>query len=171
MSLFWIFLIILIIQRVSELFLARRNERVARSKGAREYDEKGYKVIVLMHIFFFTSLISEYIFLDKTLNHFWAPLLILFVCAQALRYWAIGTLGYYWNTKILITPNTSPVRMGPYKYINHPNYLAVVFEIAVIPLIFSCYITAVIFTLLNLVLLKRRIRIEEEALSTLDSQN
>lgn len=165
MSTFWIFLAILIIQRIFELLLARRNERVVRAKGAREYDEKGYKVIVLMHIFFFISLISEYILLDRTINHFWAPLLIFFLIAQIIRYWAISTLGYNWNTKILTTPNTSPIRDGPYKYINHPNYLSVVIEIAVIPLIFSCYITSVIFSVLNLLLLKRRIRIEEKALS------
>lgn len=165
MSTFWIFLAILIIQRISELLLARRNEKVVRAKGAREYDEKGYKVIVLMHIFFFISLISEYILLDRTINHFWAPLLIFFLIAQIIRYWAISTLGYNWNTKILTTPNTSPIRCGPYKYINHPNYLSVVIEIAVIPLIFSCYITSVIFSVLNLLLLKRRIRIEEKALS------
>ncbi len=168
MSTFWIFLAILIIQRISELLLARRNEKIVRAKGAREYDEKGYKVIVLMHIFFFISLISEYILLDRTINHFWAPLLILFLIAQILRYWAISTLGYNWNTKILTTPNTRPIRGGPYKYINHPNYLSVVIEIAVIPLIFSCYITSVIFSVLNLLLLKRRIRIEEKALSTVN---
>jgi methyltransferase len=171
MNPFWIFLTFLLVQRVSELLLAKRNERVARVKGAVEYDEKGYKVIVLMHIFFFISLISEYILLARTLSNFWVPLLILFIIAQILRYWAISTLGYYWNTKILVTPNTSPIRTGPYKYLNHPNYLSVILEIAVIPLIFSCYITSMIFTLLNLVLLKRRMRIEEQALSTMKARN
>ena len=171
MNPFWIFLTFLLVQRVSELLLAKRNERVARVKGAVEYDEKGYKVIVLMHIFFFISLISEYLLLARTLSNFWVPLLILFIIAQILRYWAISTLGYYWNTKILVTPNTSPIRTGPYKYLNHPNYLSVILEITVIPLIFSCYITSMIFTLLNLVLLKRRMRIEEQALSTMKSRN
>jgi len=171
MNPFWIFLTFLLVQRVSELLLAKRNERVARVKGAVEYDEKGYKVIVLMHIFFFISLISEYILLARTLSNFWVPLLILFIIAQILRYWAISTLGYYWNTKILVTPNTSPIRTGPYKYLNHPNYLSVILEIAVIPLIFSCYITSMIFTLLNLVLLKRRMRIEDQALSTMKARN
>jgi methyltransferase len=91
MSPFWIFLAILILQRVSELLLAKRNERIVRAKGAREYDEKGYKVIVLMHIFFFISLVLEYVLLARTINHFWAPLLILFLCTQVLRYWAINT--------------------------------------------------------------------------------
>jgi len=171
MNPFWIFLTFLLVQRVSELLLAKRNERIARVKGAVEYDEKGYKVIVLMHIFFFISLISDSILLARTLNNFWVPLLILFIIAQILRYWAISTLGYYWNTKILVTPNTSPIKTGPYKYLNHPNYLSVILEIAVIPLIFSCYITSMIFTLLNLVLLKRRMRIEEQALSTMKSRN
>jgi methyltransferase len=75
MNPFWIFLTFLLVQRVSELLLAKRNERVARVKGAVEYDEKGYKVIVLMHIFFFISLISEYILLARNLSNFWVPLL------------------------------------------------------------------------------------------------
>lgn len=170
MNLFWIIIAILAIQRLLELLIARRNERIARANGAREYDEKGYKVIVLMHIAFFISLISEYVFFGKSLNRYWIALLILFLLAQALRYWAISTLGYFWNTKILITPNTSPISRGPYKYVRHPNYLAVIAEIAVIPLIFSCYLTSVIFTILNLIVLRRRIRIEEDALSTLDSK-
>lgn len=170
MNLFWIIIAILAIQRLIELLIARRNERIVRANGACEYDEKGYKLIVVMHIAFFISLISEYVFFGKTLNNYWIPLVILFLLAQALRYWAISSLGYYWNTKILVTPNTSPISRGPYKYIKHPNYLAVIVEIAVIPLIFSCYLTFIIFTILNLIVLKRRIRIEEQALSTLDSQ-
>ncbi|MGB2691502.1 MAG: isoprenylcysteine carboxylmethyltransferase family protein [Thermodesulfobacteriota bacterium] len=169
MNLFWIIIAILAIQRLIELLIARRNERIVKSNGAREYDQKGYKLIVLMHIAFFISLISEYVFFGKTLNHYWIPLVILFLLAQALRYWAITSLGYYWNTKILVTPNTSPISRGPYKYIRHPNYLAVIVEIAVIPLIFSCYLTSIIFTILNLIVLRRRIQIEEQALSTLDS--
>ena len=171
MSLFWIFILILIIQRLSELVLARRNEKFVRAKGAVEYDVRGYKVIVFMHIAFFISLVSEYILLGRTLNHLWIPLLIVFLLTQILRYWAISTLGYYWNTKILVTPGTVAVTNGPYKYLNHPNYVAVIIEIAVIPLIFSCYITAVIFSILNMLVLRRRIIIEERALSTLNDKN
>lgn len=171
MSVFWLFIIILILQRLSELLLAKRNERYVRAHGAVEYDGKGYLVIVLMHIAFFISLVTEYIVLDRTLNPHWLPLLVLFLLTQILRYWAISTLGYYWNTKILIIPGSARISTGPYKYINHPNYLAVVTEIAVIPLLFSCYITAIVFTILNIALLKRRIRIEEEALRTLNHKN
>lgn len=169
MKIFWIAIAILAVQRIMELLIATRNEKIVRAKGAREYDEKGYRVIVLMHVAFFISLISEYIFLDKTLSNFWIPLLILFLLAQFLRYWAISSLGYFWNTKILVTHGTSSINTGPYKFISHPNYLAVIIEIAVIPLLFSCYLTFIIFSIINLLVLKRRIRIEEQALSTLDS--
>ncbi|MEM7008125.1 MAG: isoprenylcysteine carboxylmethyltransferase family protein [Thermodesulfobacteriota bacterium] len=167
MSIFWIFIIILVLQRISELFLAKRNENFVKQRGAVEYDAKGYKVIVLMHIAFFVSLIAEYIFLQTSLSPYWPALLVIFIFTQILRYWAISSLGQYWNTKILVIPGSQAIASGPYKYIKHPNYLAVIIEIAVIPLIFSCYITASIFTVLNLILLRRRINIEESALSQL----
>ena len=129
MSLFWILIVILILQRLSELMLARRNEKYVRAHGAIEYDSKGYAVIVLMHIAFFISLVTEYTILDRTLNPYWPPLLVIFLLTQVLRYWAINTLGYYWNTKILVTPGSARISTGPYKYFNHPNYLAVVTEI------------------------------------------
>lgn len=168
MKLFWIIITILALQRIIELLIARSNEKFARSNGAKEYDANGYKFIVIMHIAFFISLTLEFILLSKTVNPFWGPLLVLIILAQVLRYWAIGSLGRFWNTKILIMPNTKPVNSGPYKYMSHPNYLAVVIEIALIPLIFSCYITAIVFTILNALILRRRIRIEEKALSTLN---
>ena len=168
MNLFWIFLTFLILQRLSELVLARRNEKFVRANGAREYDTSGYKIIVLMHIAFLVSFVAEYILLGRTLSPYWIPLLFLLIVTQVLRYWAIGSLGYYWNTKILVTPGSRLVTNGPYKYIKHPNYVAVIIEIWVIPIIFSCYITAITFTIINLVLLNRRIRIEERALSTIN---
>lgn len=169
-NIFWIILGILIIQRISELLIARRNESYVKAIGAREYDRSGYRLIVLMHIGFFISLISEYLFSNGNLNKFWITLLIIFILAQFLRYWAIGALGRNWNTKILVIPGTEPINRGPYKYVKHPNYIAVITEIAVIPLIFSCYFTAVVFSILNVLVLKRRIKIEEAALSGMLSE-
>ncbi len=102
--------------------------------------------------------------LSRTLNTYWILFVTLFAGAQVLRYWAIKTLGVYWNTKILVVPKHSLVTKGPYKYLRHPNYMAVIAEIAVIPLIFSCYLTSAVFSLINLILLRRRIEIEEDAL-------
>ncbi len=170
MKLFLSFIALLVLQRLSELILARKNEIYVRSIGALEYDRSGYRAIVLMHIAFFISLVSEYFIFDSGLNRHWPALIAVFLLAQVLRYWSILSLGKFWNTKILVVPNITLVTRGPYKYMRHPNYLAVVIEIAVVPLIFSCYITSALFTVLNLIALRRRIRIEEQALAGNPSQ-
>lgn len=164
MNYFIAFYIFLIFQRLSELFLARRNEAATRKQGAVEYDKEGYKYIVLLHTGFIISFLAEKIFFARELNSFSLVLFIVFIFTQILRYWALSSLGIYWNTKILVVPELNLVKKGPYKYIQHPNYLAVITEIAVIPLIFSCYLTSIVFTVLNLITLRRRIRIEEKAL-------
>ena len=161
---FSIFLLFVILQRLIELLIAKRNEKILKAQGAIEFDKNGYRVIAAMHVVFFISLICEKVFFQRTLNTYWIVFAVLFAGAQVLRYWAIKSLGVYWNTKILVLPNHKLVNTGPYKYLRHPNYIAVIVEIAVIPLIFSCYITAVIFSLINLILLRRRIKIEEDAL-------
>ncbi len=163
MTFFIIFITVVIVQRICELILSKRNENHLISKGAIEYDKEGYKYIVLMHNLFFISVITEYVFLERQINEYWKILLIIFICTQLLRYWAIFTLGKRWNTKILVLPNTEPIRSGVYKYLKHPNYIAVIIEIAIIPLLFSCYYTTVVFSILNLIVLHRRIRIEEKA--------
>lgn len=165
MTAFSIFLIFVILQRIAELLLARRNEKILKAQGAIEFDKNGYKVIAVMHVAFFISLISEKVFLQSTLNTYWIVFAVLFAGAQVLRYWAIKSLGVYWNTKILVLPNHKLVNTGPYKFLRHPNYIAVIVEIAVIPLIFSCYITSLVFSVINLVLLRRRITIEGNELT------
>ena len=163
MTYFIIFISIIVIQRISELILSKRNEKYLKSQGAIEHDKEGYKYIVLMHNLFFVSLILEFVFLERHLNPYWQILLIIFICTQMLRYWAIFTLGKRWNTKILVLPNTEPIKSGLYKHLKHPNYIAVIIEIGVIPLLFSCYNTAIVFSVLNLIVLRRRIMIEEKA--------
>ncbi len=164
-QIFFFFLSILGIQRISELLYARKNEKTLRAKGAVEYDRAGYSVIVTMHVLFFLSLVAEKIYLGRTYNSMSLLFLILFVFAQLLRYWAISSLGVFWNTRIIVLPGNELVNRGPYKYLRHPNYISVAIEFAVIPLIFSCYITAIVFSIINYVLIRRRIRIEEEALN------
>ena len=161
---FWLFLLFVILQRLIELLIAKRNERILKVQGAIEFDKNGYRVIAAMHVAFFISLICEKVFFLRTLNTYWIVFAVVFAGAQVLRYWAIKTLGVYWNTKILVLPNHKLVNTGLYKYLRHPNYIAVIVEIAVIPLIFSCYLTASIFSVINFILLRRRIKIEKIAL-------
>jgi methyltransferase len=164
---FWFFIGFILLQRLTELVLAKRNKKIMLVKGAVEFDKAGYRLIVLMHVLFFISLTAEKNYLHRGLNDNWILLIALFALAQVLRYWAITTLGEFWNTKIIVLKGSEIIKKGPYKYLNHPNYTAVITEIAVIPLIFSCYITAIVFSVLNLIALRRRIKIEEAALKTL----
>ncbi len=155
----------LLVQRLVELRIARRHENILRSRGAVEVDKQGYRYIVAMHAAFFVSLVIETVLLKRHVSHYWVLLLSIFAAAQVLRYWAISSLGIYWNTKILIERHHRVIRKGPYRFIRHPNYLAVVIEICIVPLILSCYLTAVTFSLLNALALTRRIRMETRALN------
>lgn len=171
MTYFIIFILILAVQRISELFLSKKNENYLKYQGALEYDKEGYKYIVLMHNLFFISLVFEFFLLHRHLNKYWAILFIIFICTQGLRYWAIFTLGKRWCTKILVLKVTELIQKGPYKYFKHPNYIAVILEFAAIPLLFSCYFTTIIFSTLNLIAIRRRIRIEEQALGITKTTN
>lgn len=165
--LFYFVIGFVVLQRLAELVIAKRNEKKSLAAGGIEYDRIGYTGIVIMHTMFFISLVAEYIYSGNYLNSFWVFFLVLFIAAQGLRYWAIISLGSMWNTRIIIIPGRRLVRSGPYKFLKHPNYIAVITELAVIPLMFSCFYTAVIFSVVNLLLLKRRIEIEEDALEKL----
>lgn len=163
----FLFLGLLALQRVGELLLARRNERLMKAEGAYEVGAGHYRWIVLMHIGWFVSMIVEYLLRQPEPSPGWPVLLAVFLLMQFLRYYVIATLGRYWNTRIIILPGARRVRRGLYRYINHPNYWIVRVELLVVPLIFQLYITAVVFSILNFFLLRRRIRIENEALAQL----
>lgn len=154
----------MIVQRLVELVIAKNHAKEMFKEGAVEIDKSGYKFIVFMHISFFIFLILEFILLNRSLNIYWYIFAVIFILAQVLRYWAIKSLGIFWNTKIIVLKGSEPVKKGPYRYIRHPNYTAVAAEILTLPLIFSCYFTAMIFTILNLFVLRRRIKIERAAL-------
>jgi methyltransferase len=151
-------------QRIIELVIARRNARAALAKGAVEAGGNHYAAIVALHILWLAGMIAEIIFLSRPVNPFWPALLVIFFLAQGLRYWAISTLGERWNTRILVLPGSRAVRKGPYALMKHPNYVAVVIELLVLPVLLGAYLTAITASLINLFLLRIRIRDEERAL-------
>ena len=153
------------VQRLVELVLARRNERRTRARGAVERGQRHYLLIVALHTLWLVSTLVEGLLRGPELPAFWPLPLALFLLVQPLRYWAIVSLGERWNTKILVLPGEKPVRRGPYKYLDHPNYVVVVVEILTFPLIFGAWITALVFTVLNAAILFVRIREEHRALS------
>jgi len=164
MALFIIFFGFVILQRLIELLIAARNENWMKKQGAIEFGDRHYPVIVWMHVLFLACFIIEKTAFNRGLSYLWPAWLTIFLLVQGLRIWAIGSLGRYWNTKILVLPNAQVIRGGPYKFIKHPNYLVVVIELLVIPAMFSAYGTACIFSLLNACLLVFRIKEEERSL-------
>ncbi|WP_019413602.1 isoprenylcysteine carboxyl methyltransferase family protein [Paenisporosarcina sp. TG20] len=153
-----------ILQRLVELFIARNNETWIRSQGGYEVGASHYPYMVAMHVLFFISVIIEFLAFDRTVPVYWVPLFLVFLALQMMRIWVISSLGRFWNTKILVLPGAQVVKKGPFRFIQHPNYVVVSFEILVIPLMFGAYFTALLFTLLNFIILRVRIPIEEAAL-------
>jgi methyltransferase len=158
--LFIIFILFVITQRLSELYLSSQNEKWLRSQGAIEYGRAHYPYIVALHTLFVISIIVEYILRPNLQIDY--VFLLLFILLLAFKFWALSSLGKYWNTKIFRVPGTGPVKTGPYKLFKHPNYFIVICEIIVIPMVFNLYYTAVIFTVLNAIMLTVRIRVENK---------
>jgi methyltransferase len=156
-------------QRLFELRLARRNERRARARGAVERGKGHYPLIVGLHSLWLVSTLVEGLLRGPVFPVYWPAAFVLFLFVQPLRYWAILSLGESWNTKILVVPGAKPVRSGPYRYLNHPNYVVVVVEILTFPLIFGAWLTALVFTLLNAAVLRVRIMEENRALREMAS--
>ena len=155
---FTIFISFLIIQRLSELLIARRNEKWLLSQGAVQYGQSHYPFMIAMHTLFIVSIIVEFNLRGGTAIS-WL-FLGIFLVVLAFKFWALSSLGKYWNTKIYRISGVYPVKRGPYRFLKHPNYMEVVCEIVFIPLVFHLYYTAIIFTVLNAVMLSVRITVE-----------
>ncbi len=152
-------------ERIVELRLAARNRRLMLAQGAEEYGQGHYHFVVLLHAAWFVAWIAEALWRGPNLPPHWPVWGVLFGLAELLRYKCITTLGVRWNTRILVIPGEPPIRSGPYRFLRHPNYLAVVIDLFAVPMIFNAWITAVVFTILNLALLLLvRIPAEERAL-------
>jgi len=169
--LFTVVITFVILQRLLELFVAKRNEKWMLKRGAYEVGTEHYPIMVAMHLGFFVTLILEVLILDRPKSSFWIPLVSLFIIAQIIRFWCLLTLGKYWNTKIIILPGADVVRKGPYRFFRHPNYLIVTIELLLLPLIFNAFGTVFIYFLLNIWMLSIRIPLEERALREATNYN
>lgn len=160
MSIFHAVLAFVVAQRLAELAWSARNTRRLRARGATEVGAKHYPLFVLLHG---SWLIALALTVPAETPPHW-PLLGIFALLQLLRIWVVATLGPYWTTRI-ITLETAPlVRHGPFRWLRHPNYAVVAGEIAVLPLAFGAWQIALVWSLLNALLLWHRIRIETGAL-------
>ena len=155
----------LALERLFHLALAARNARHAFAMGAVERAPGHYPALAALHALFLVSAAAEAIALKRPFPGAlgWAAMGAA-LGAQALRYWSIAALGPRWNTRIIVFPGAAPVVRGPYRFLRHPNYLAVIVEIASVPMIRGCWITAAVFSIANAALLRTRIVAEEAAL-------
>jgi methyltransferase len=155
------------VQRLFELRLSQRNEQRILQRGGREYTPETYKWILTLHAAWFAAMLLE-VFATKRKFHprLALPAFGVFAVGQALRLTAIRTLGWRWSTRVMTVPGPAgaPMRHGIYRYIRHPNYLGVELEILSAPLLHSAYLTSAVFGLANVLLLRDRIRREEQAL-------
>lgn len=165
----WLYLgilLLVVVQRLVELRRSRRNERALRRRGAVEAGASHYPWMVALHTAFLVSAPLEVWLLERPFLPWLAtPMAILLAAATALRYWTIRTLGERWTTRVICLPGGDIETSGPYRYLRHPNYAAVMTEIIALPLLHSAWITALVFTVLNALLLAVRIRVEEAALA------
>lgn len=157
-----VILALVTLQRLGELWLSNRNSRRLLARGAHEVGASHYPLIVAVHVMWLGAL--WWLAPGRPVDGFW---LALFVLLQLARIWVITMLGPRWTTRIIVLPDAPLVRRGPYRFVDHPNYLVVVGEIATLPLTFGLWQVALLFTLLNAAVLWIRIREENRALRSL----
>jgi len=155
----FVILALVTLQRLGELWLSNRNTRRLLARGAREVAPGHYPLIVMVHVLWLAAL--WWLAPSRPVDAFW---LALFVLLQLGRIWVIATLGERWTTRIIVLPGAPLVGRGPYRWVNHPNYVIVIGEIAVLPLVFGLWQLAIAFSLFNAAILAIRIREENRAI-------
>jgi methyltransferase len=156
------------VERLVEVRVAERNRAASLSNGGVEFGAGHYPAMVALHIGLLAGCLVEPIVLHRPfIPALGWPMLALVALAQALRWWCITTLGYQWNTRVIVIPGAGRVTGGPYRFLPHPNYIAVITEGIALPLVHTAWVTAVVFTVLNAWLLSTRVKVENAALAGL----
>ena len=161
MNALWLLIILVAFLRLVELAYAGRNTKLLLAQGAEEAGAGHYPLIIGLHVAWLASMALN-VPPETPVNEPW---LAVFLALQGLRAWILASLGRYWTTRIITLPGARLVRRGPYRYFRHPNYMVVIAEIAVLPLVFGAWKIALIYSLFNLALISHRIRVENRALA------
>ena len=156
-------ILLVAVERVAELVVSKRNLEWSKANGGREFGAGHYPVMVALH----TGLLAGAVLEARTRRRWVWPAFWVVLAAQALRWWCITTLGKQWNTRVVVVPGAPRIVGGPYRLVPHPNYVAVILEGAALPLVGGAWITAGVFSVANALLLRTRIRVEDEALQSL----
>jgi methyltransferase len=168
---FTILVVLVGVERLAELVVSKRNAAWSFERGGVESGFSHYPPMVVLHTGLLVGcLVEAYVREPHVPSALAWSMLVVVLLSQALRWWCIRTLGRQWNTRVIVVPGLAAVRRGPYALMPHPNYVAVVVEGVALPLVHACWITAIVFTVLNAVLLTVRIRVENAALATLSTE-
>jgi methyltransferase len=153
-------------ERLVELAVSKRHARWALARGGVEFGRSHYPFMVAVHTGLLAGCVLEVALADRPFvpSLGW-PMLAVVLLSQALRWWCVATLGQRWNTLVIVVPGLPLVDKGPYRWLRHPNYVAVVAEGIALPLVHSAWITALAFTVLNAFVLLKRIQVENAALA------
>ncbi|WP_354639206.1 isoprenylcysteine carboxyl methyltransferase family protein [Kitasatospora camelliae] len=166
MTAYTVLILLVAAERMAELAVARRNAAWSRARGGTEYGRGHYPPMVLLHTALLLGCLLEPLLAARPFTPVlgW-PMLALALAAQGLRWWCVAALGPRWNTRVIVVPGLPLVTGGPYRWLRHPNYVAVAVEGLALPLVHGAWVTAGCFTVLNLALMGVRIRCEETALA------
>ena len=171
LAFFTVVVVLVGLERLAELVISQRNAAWSLARGGRETGGRHYVAMVVLHTGLLVGMLVEaWTRRPDVPLALAASMLVLAIASQALRWWCIGTLGRHWNTRVIVVPGLALVRSGPYRLLPHPNYVAVVVEGVALPLVHAAWVTALVFTAANAVLLTVRIRVENAALGALSEE-
>jgi methyltransferase len=166
LTVYWVLLSVIAVERLAELTVSARHAKALLRRGGTEYGFSHFPVMIALHVALIAGCVLEPLLGHRTfIPALGWTMLAVTVAANALRWWCIATLGERWTARVIVLPGTPLVRSGPYRWFAHPNYVAVIVEGAALPLVGSAWITACAFTAANAVLLTVRIRCESRALA------
>ena len=162
---YYLFIALIGAERLVELVVSRRNATWSFARGGREFGRSHYPVMVGMHAALLLSCVAEVFFAHRPfIPALGWPMVAVVAASTAVRWWCATTLGKHWNPRLIIVPGAELVRSGPYRWVHHPNYMAVAAEVAALPLVHSAWLTAIVFTIANAAVLRVRISAENRAL-------
>jgi methyltransferase len=168
----WYLLLVLAVgvERLAELVVSTRNLSWSKARGGVEHGAGHYPAMVLLHTGLLAGCLAEVYGAHRSFEPAlgWS-MFVLVLGSQALRWWCIATLGRQWNTRVVVVPGLARVTGGPYRWLSHPNYVAVVVEGLALPLVHTAWLTALVFTVLNAALLRTRLGVENAALAELSA--
>jgi methyltransferase len=156
------------IERLAEVAVAERNRAVSKAHGGVEFGAGHYPAMVTLHTGLLAGCLAEPIVLHRPfIPALGWPMFAIVLAAQGLRWWCITTLDYQWNTRVIVIRGAGRITGGPYRFLPHPNYVAVITEGVALPLVHTAWVTALVFSVLNAWLLSTRVKVENAALAGL----